>query len=115
MYRIRLLPVRHDDSSGVLIGAGGERGSDWPARVLANNVSTRIDLKPAREERSIARVQGQVVARLRNYIIAAFIQFIFFSTMTRIFQLKDEHNIKPNYNGTERLRELRDLGLNRAK
>ncbi len=26
-----------------LIGAGGERRSDWPARVLANDVSTRID------------------------------------------------------------------------
>ncbi len=28
---------------GVLIGAGGTRRSDWPARVLANDESTRID------------------------------------------------------------------------
>ncbi len=40
---IRLLPLRRDDHSGVLIGAGGTRRSDWSARVLANDVSTRID------------------------------------------------------------------------
>ncbi len=34
---------RRDDHSGVLIGAGGERRSDWPAHVLANDKSTRID------------------------------------------------------------------------
>ncbi len=31
--RIRLWPLRRDDHSGVLIGAGGPRRSDWPARV----------------------------------------------------------------------------------
>ncbi len=41
--RIRLWPFRRDDDSGVLIGAGGTRRSDWPARVLANDVSARID------------------------------------------------------------------------
>ncbi len=41
--RIRLWPLRRDDHSGVLIGAGGERRSDWPPHVLANDVSTRID------------------------------------------------------------------------
>ncbi len=41
--RIRLLPLRRDDHSGVLIGVGETRRSDWPARVLANDVSTRID------------------------------------------------------------------------
>ncbi len=41
--RIRLWPLRRDDHSGVPIGAGGERCSDWPANVLANDVSTRID------------------------------------------------------------------------
>ncbi len=41
--RIRLWSLRRDDHSGVLIGAGGERRSDWPARVLANEVSTRIN------------------------------------------------------------------------
>ncbi len=41
--RIRLLPLRLDDDSGVLIGTGGERRSDWLAHVLANDVSTRID------------------------------------------------------------------------
>ncbi len=48
--RIRLWPLRCDEHSGVLIGAGGKRRSDWPAHVLANNVSTRIDRKLAREE-----------------------------------------------------------------
>ncbi len=41
--RIRLWPLRRDDHSGVLIGAGGTGRSDWPARVLANDVSMRID------------------------------------------------------------------------
>ncbi len=36
-------PLRRDYHSGVLIGEGGRRRSDWPARVLANDVSTRID------------------------------------------------------------------------
>ncbi len=40
--RIRLWPLRRDDHSGVLIGAGEARRSDWPVRVLANDVSTRI-------------------------------------------------------------------------
>ncbi len=34
LYSIRLWPLRRDDHSGVLIGAGGERHSDWPAHVL---------------------------------------------------------------------------------
>ncbi len=41
--RIRLWSLRHDNQSGVLIGAGGTRHSDWPARVLADDVSPRID------------------------------------------------------------------------
>ncbi len=41
--RIRIRPLRRDDYSGVLIGAGGERRSDWLVHVLANSVSTRID------------------------------------------------------------------------
>ncbi len=36
-------PLRRDDHSGALIGAGGTQRSDWPARVLANDVSMRID------------------------------------------------------------------------
>ncbi len=43
MNRIRLWPLRHQDHSGVQIGAGGTRRSDWPARVLAIDVSTRIN------------------------------------------------------------------------
>ncbi len=31
--RIRLWPLRRDDSSRVLIGAAGMRRSDWPERV----------------------------------------------------------------------------------
>ncbi len=41
--RIRLWPPRRDDHSGVLIGAGGTRRSDWGARVQANDLSTIID------------------------------------------------------------------------
>ncbi len=41
--RIHLWPLRRDDHSGDLIGAVGTRRSDWPARVLANDVSKRID------------------------------------------------------------------------
>ncbi len=41
--RIRIWPLRRDDHSGILIGAGGTRRSDWPTLVLANDVSTRID------------------------------------------------------------------------
>ncbi len=41
--RIRLWPLRRDDHSGVLSGAGGTWRSDWPAHVLANDVSARID------------------------------------------------------------------------
>ncbi len=36
-------PLKRHDHSGVLIGAGGTRRSDWLARVLANGASTRID------------------------------------------------------------------------
>ncbi len=41
--RIRLWPPRRDYHLGVLFGAGGTRRSDWPARVLANDVIMRID------------------------------------------------------------------------
>ncbi len=41
--RTRLWPLRRDDRSGVLIGADWTQRYDWPARVLANDVSTRID------------------------------------------------------------------------
>ncbi len=60
VYRIRLWALRRDEHSGVLIGAGGRHHSDWPACVLAYDASTRIDRYLAREERSIAHVQGQV-------------------------------------------------------
>ncbi len=59
-------PLRRDDHAGVLIGAGGMRIYDWPARVLADDVSTRIDRYPAREDRSIARAQRQVAANCYN-------------------------------------------------
>ncbi len=41
--RIRIWPLRHDDHSAILIGAGGRRRFDWPARMLANDVSRGID------------------------------------------------------------------------
>ncbi len=65
--RIRIWPLRRDYHPGILIGAVGRRRSDWPARVLANDVSTRIGRYPAREERSIARMQGQVVASCHRF------------------------------------------------
>ncbi len=60
--RIRLWSLRRDDDSGVLIDLGWTRRSDWPACVLAIDATMRIDRYPVREERSIARAQGQVVA-----------------------------------------------------
>ncbi len=41
--RIRLWPLRLDDSRRVLIGGGGTRHSDWPERVQAFDVSARSD------------------------------------------------------------------------
>ncbi len=38
MSRIRLWPPRYDDRSGILIGAGGTRRSDWPVSVYAISV-----------------------------------------------------------------------------
>ncbi len=61
VHRIHLWPLMYDDHSGVLICACETKRPDWPARVLANGVSTRIDRQPACEKRSIARVQGQMV------------------------------------------------------
>ncbi len=49
--KIRLWSLRRDDRSGVLIGAGGTRRSDWLARV---------DCWRSREKRSIARVRGAI-------------------------------------------------------
>ncbi len=66
--RIFLWPLRRDDHSGFLIGVGGTRRSDWTARLLANDVSARIDRQPARDERSIARVQGQVAASCYTFL-----------------------------------------------
>ncbi len=40
--RIRLWPLRRDEHSGVLIGAGGTRRFDWPVRVLTNDESVDI-------------------------------------------------------------------------
>ncbi len=40
--RIRLLSPRSDDHSGVLIGAGWTPRFDWPACVLADDISTRL-------------------------------------------------------------------------
>ncbi len=41
--RIGLWPLRRRDHSAVLTGAGGTQRFGWPARVLANDESTRID------------------------------------------------------------------------
>ncbi len=41
--RTRFWPHRRDDHSGVLIGTGGRQRSDWPAHMLANDISKRID------------------------------------------------------------------------
>ncbi len=65
--RIHLWPFGRDDRSGVLIGAGGERRSDWPAYMLSNDISTRLDREPAREDRSRARVHASCYT-LKKYI-----------------------------------------------
>ncbi len=57
---IRLWPLRRDDHSGVLIGAGVMRRSDWSARVLTNDVITRINRQVERDERSIRCGQRQM-------------------------------------------------------
>ncbi len=50
--RIRLWPLRRDDHSGVLIGASGQRRSDWPARLLANDEAREsIDSPRAKRDR----------------------------------------------------------------
>ncbi len=41
--KIHLWSLRRDDHLGVLIGAGGTRRSDWPARAKANDASSGID------------------------------------------------------------------------
>ncbi len=51
--RIGLWPLGRDDNSGVLIGTGGTRRSDWPVRVWANDVSTRIDRLHTRARTSV--------------------------------------------------------------
>ncbi len=60
---IRLWPPRRDDHSGVLIGAGGPMRFDWPAGMLANDVSLRID-----------RVQRQWAA---SYMLRWYVNSIF--------------------------------------
>ncbi len=53
--KIGFWPLRRDDHSDVLIGAGGRRRSYLPARVLANDVSTRFDrLHTCREKWQVA-------------------------------------------------------------
>ncbi len=48
--RIRPWPLRRDDHTAVLIGAGGRQRSDWQTRVLANDESTIIDRYPMCKE-----------------------------------------------------------------
>ncbi len=43
VHRICLWPLMRDYHSGILNGAGGRRRPDWPARVVANDVSRKID------------------------------------------------------------------------
>ncbi len=42
VYRIRVWLLRRDHHSGVLIGAGGERRSDWPAQSKDTKLSPRF-------------------------------------------------------------------------
>ncbi len=43
MFKIRLWSLRRDDSSRVMIGAGGTWLSDWPERMWAFGVHARND------------------------------------------------------------------------
>ncbi len=49
--RIRIGPPGHDDNSGILIGAGGTRRSDWSA----NDVNTRFDRYSANEKQHVKK------------------------------------------------------------
>ncbi len=65
--RMRLWPLRRDDHSGVLIGAGGRRRFDWPARVLANDVSTRINrLQACRDKWQLAATSSPPLVSLAD-------------------------------------------------
>ncbi len=69
VQRIHLWPLRRDDYSSVLIGAGGTQHSDWSAHVYADGVSTRIDRYPACDEQSIACVQGLAVVSCYKFLL----------------------------------------------
>ncbi len=63
--RIHHWPLRRDDHSGVLIGAGRMQRSDWPPHVLANDVSTRIDrLHACRDKWQLAHIATIVLFNL---------------------------------------------------
>ncbi len=51
--RLRLLRLKCDNHSCVLIDAGGTKRSDWPVRVLSNDVSMRTDRYTASEGRLV--------------------------------------------------------------
>ncbi len=61
--RIHLWPLRRDDHSGVLIGAGGRRRSDWPARVLAIDISNRH--KPYRQCAKAAKSANLIMRAIK--------------------------------------------------
>ncbi len=62
--RLRLWPVRRDDSSRVLVGAAGRSRSDWRRRTIGAVIgqsACRL-LACACEQQSIARAQGLAAA-----------------------------------------------------
>ncbi len=46
--RIRIWPCRRDERSGVLIGAGGTRRSDWPEHMCSITRSLKAATKSAK-------------------------------------------------------------------
>ncbi len=68
--RNRFWPLRRDDHSGVLIGAGGTRRSDWPERVLANDGNTRIDRLSACDRLHACRDKWQLAATVVAVVVA---------------------------------------------
>ncbi len=75
--RIRLWPLRRDDHSGVLIGAGGTRHSHWPVCTFVNDVSTRIDIMTVCMDRLIACAHGlaEVSTKLLQFTFVAWLAF----------------------------------------
>ncbi len=74
MTRILLWSLRRDEHSGVLIGAGGTRRSDWPARVLTNDESVDSPLAKS-DQLHVCRDKWQLAATGSRHALIAVAHF----------------------------------------